>query len=171
MARHTGPVLVDTNAILECFRVGCVARACRRLRRRDRRGMHDRDPDGLSSGGGRNSRLMRASFGHRSRRSIRLGTRNAPAWRSAPPISRWTWANDLCGRMRSREKTRGFFAGPTKPVCVSACGLGFAIGSWRWNRSWAIGHRPKLALRPAYTTQWLEKTLGELFIAEGLGAS
>src|SRR6267378_2897046 len=22
MARHTGPVLVDTNAILECFRVG-----------------------------------------------------------------------------------------------------------------------------------------------------
>ncbi len=31
------------------------------------------------------------------------------------------------------------------------------------------GHRPKLALRPAYTAQWLNGLLGELFILERLG--
>jgi hypothetical protein len=33
------------------------------------------------------------------------------------------------------------------------------------------GHRPKEALKLAYTTKWLEKVLGELFISEGLGRS
>jgi hypothetical protein len=33
------------------------------------------------------------------------------------------------------------------------------------------GHRPKEALKAAYTTKWLEKVLGELFISEGLGRS
>jgi hypothetical protein len=35
----------------------------------------------------------------------------------------------------------------------------------------AVGHRPKQALKPAYTTKWLERTLGELAISEGLGRS
>ena len=33
------------------------------------------------------------------------------------------------------------------------------------------GHRPKEALKLAYTTKWLEKVLGELFISEGFGRS
>jgi hypothetical protein len=33
------------------------------------------------------------------------------------------------------------------------------------------GHRPKEALKLAYTTKWLERVLGELFISEGLGRS
>jgi hypothetical protein len=33
------------------------------------------------------------------------------------------------------------------------------------------GHRPKEDLKLAYTTKWLEKVLGELFISEGLGRS
>ena len=33
------------------------------------------------------------------------------------------------------------------------------------------GHRSKEALKSAYTTKWLEKVLGELFISEGLGRS
>jgi hypothetical protein len=35
----------------------------------------------------------------------------------------------------------------------------------------AIGYRPRVGLRPAYTSKWLEKTLGELVISERRGAS
>ena len=53
MARHTGPVLVDTNAILECFRVGALARACWWIWRRDCRGVHYGDADRLSAAAAR----------------------------------------------------------------------------------------------------------------------
>jgi hypothetical protein len=33
------------------------------------------------------------------------------------------------------------------------------------------GHRPKEALKPAYTAKWLDKLLGELFMSEGFGRS
>ena len=35
----------------------------------------------------------------------------------------------------------------------------------------AIGYRPRIDLRPAYTRKWLEKALSELFIAERRGVS
>ena len=62
MARHRGPVLVDTNVILECFRVGSWRALSGGYPRRDGGGLRDRDPDRLSSGGGRSSRLMRAGL-------------------------------------------------------------------------------------------------------------
>jgi len=33
------------------------------------------------------------------------------------------------------------------------------------------GYRSKEPLKPAYTTKWLERTLGELFLSEGMGGT
>ena len=65
----------------------------------------------------------------------------------------------------------GSCAGRTRPVCASASGSGFAIGSSRWKRfSQMPGIEPKEALKLAYTTQVARQDLGEIVISEGRAA-
>ena len=98
MARHAGPVLVDTNAILECFRVGawralaggygvetvedCMTETQTGYQRR----RPEQQIDAVQS------------FGRRLQRSTRSGMRNLPWWRCARLTLRWTSASDPCGR-------------------------------------------------------------------------
>ena len=63
MARHHGPVLVDTNAILECFRVGSWRALSERLQRRDGRGLRDRDADRLPAASAGTADRCARSFG------------------------------------------------------------------------------------------------------------
>ena len=99
MARHHGPVLIDTNAILECFRVGswrtlsngysvetvedCVTET--------QTGFQRRRPE-LQIDAGQLVATLKAVH------SVRM--RSAPSWRFARPISRSTSASDRCGRTR-----------------------------------------------------------------------
>ena len=100
MARHAGPVLVDTNAILECFRVGawralaggygvetvedCVTETQTGYqRRRPEQQIDARRASGIARGGP-------CRWG--------CGTRRGGGY--ARLTSRWTSANDPCGRTR-----------------------------------------------------------------------
>ena len=66
--------------------------------------------------------------------------------------------------------------GETATVTFEAPADGAALVSVMSNRLIALetlladaGHRPREALRPAYTTKWLNKLLGELFMSERTG--
>jgi hypothetical protein len=171
MARHPGPVLVDTNAILECFRVGgwralaggygvetveeCMTETQTGYQRR-------RSEQQI------NGTELRASL-------VSVHTVGDPELArlavSAPDIAldlgeRYLWAHAL---------TRGdawVLCGPDKASLRFGVRLGFRErlvapeGLLE-----AIGYRPRVGLRPAYTSKWLEKTLGELVISERRGAS
>ena len=125
MARHHGPVLVDTNAILECFRVGswgalaggysvetvedCVTETQTGFQRR----RAELQIDGAK---------LRATL--KAVHAVEDAERAIVAVR-APDIAldvgeRSLWAHTL---------TRGSFAVPTRPVCASAFGLDSRIGS------------------------------------------
>jgi hypothetical protein len=171
MARHPGPVLVDTNAVLECFRVSawralasgygvetvedCVTETQTGFQRR-------RSEQQINAVELRESLASVHAVGNADLALVAV---------RAPDIAldvgeRSLWAHAL---------TRGdawVLCGPDKASLRFGVRLGFRdrLVALEWLLD-AVGHRPKLDLRPAYTSKWLAKTLGELFISERVGAS
>ena len=168
MARHRGPVLVDTNVIIESHRVNswraltggyrvetveeCVAEtqagASRRhpAQRIDETALHN-SLSTLHSV----SNVQRAELTLR-KQDIALDIGEESLWAHA--LSRddpWI----LCGPDRASLR----------------CGirLGFRERFVSLERLISdAGHRPRIPLRPAYTRQWLQTALVELVLAEGL---
>jgi hypothetical protein len=171
MARHPGPVLVDTNAILECMRVsawralagGYGVETVEDCVTETQTGFQRRQPEQQV-----NAKELRASLA-----SVHTvgDTELAMVAIRAPDIAldvgeRSFWAHAL---------TRGdawVLCGPDKASLRFGVRLGFRerLVALEWLLA-AVGHRPKVDLRPAYTSKWLEKALGELFISERMGAS
>ena len=171
MARHRGSVLVDTNAILECFRVGSWR--------------------ALSSGYSVETVedcVTETQTGFQRRRAeLRIdaveftASLNAvhlvdDAQRAVVAVQASDIALDVGERsLWAHALTRSdawVLCGPDKASMRFGVRLGLK------ERLIALealltdaGHRPKEALKLAYTTKWLEKVLGELFISEGLGRS
>ena len=171
MARHTGPVLVDTNAILECFRVsawralagGYGVETVEDCMTETQTGFQRRQPEQQINGPD-----LRASLA--AVHPVGDAERAVVAVR-APDIAldigeRSLWAHAL---MRSDAWV---LCGPDKASLRFGVRLGFRerLVALEWLLD-GVGYRPKLGLRPAYTSKWLEKTLGELFISERTGRS
>jgi hypothetical protein len=171
MARHRGPVLVDTNAILECFRVGswrALAGGCRVETVEDcvtetqtgfQRHRAELQIDAVQ---------LRASL--KAVHPVVDAERAVVAVR-APDIAldvgeRSLWAHALT---RSDEWV---LCGPDKASMRFGVRLEFRDRLIALETLLAdAGHRPTEALKLAYTTKWLAKVLGELFISEGFGRS
>ena len=140
MARHHGPVLVDTNVILECWRLGawraltggygvetvedCVIETQTGFQRRRRQ-----------------QRIDQAAL----QASLAAVHKVAHAQRAAAVVrdALFTYL-DPAGSPWAHALTRadaGCCAGPTRRACVLACGKQCATASWRWKpycRTWDI---------------------------------
>jgi hypothetical protein len=170
MARHRGPVLVDTNAILESFRVGawralssgygvetvedCVIETQTGFQRRRAELQID-------------ATQLRASL--KAVHSVDDAQRAVVAVR-APDIAldigeRSLWAHALT------RSDAWVLCGPDK----ASMRLGVRLGLK--DRLMALesllvdtGYPPK-GLQPAYTSRWLKNVVGELYLSETLGRS
>jgi hypothetical protein len=171
MARHTGSVLVDTNAILECFRVsawcalagGYGIETVEECMTETQTGYQRRQPEQQIDGAKLRASLASVhSIGDPELARVAV---------SAPDIAldlgeRSLWAHALT------RADAWVLCGPDKASLRFGVRLGLRdrLVALEWLLD-AVGHRTKLDLRPAYTTKWLTKTLGELFISERVGAS
>ncbi len=171
MARHRGPVLVDTNAILESFRVGswralsggyavetvedCIIET--------QTGYQRRSPEMQID-----AAELRASL-----KAIHpvIDAQRAVVAVRAPDIALDVGERSLWAHALTRSDA-WVLCGPDKASMRFGVRLGLK------DRLIALetllsdaGHRPKEALKPAYTAKWLDKLLGELFMSEGFGRS
>jgi len=171
MARHQGPLLVDTNAILECFRVGswralasgysvetvedCVTETQTGFQRRRAELQID-------------ATQLRASL--KAVHAVEDAERAVVAIR-APDIALDVGERSLWAHALTRSDA-WVLCGPDKASMRFGVRLGFKDRLIALESLLAdAGHRPKEILKSAYTTKWLEKVLGELFISEGFGQS
>ena len=169
MARHLGPVFVDTNAILESFRIGawralsggyavetvddCVTETQTGFQRR-------RPEKQIDAGELRASLAAVHDVGDRE-----LAAAAVSASDIALDIGeRSLWAHAL-------TRTDGWvLCGPDKASLRFGVRLGYREQLVALERLLnEAGYRPKEPLKIAYTSKWLEKTLGELVLSEGLG--
>jgi hypothetical protein len=171
MSRHRGPVLVDTNAILESFRVGswraltggyavetvedCVTETQTGYQRR-------RPEQQIDASALRASLAAVHDVGDAERAvvaiqasEIALDIGEQSLWAHAVTCSDG-WI--LCG--------------PDKASLRFGVRLGFRerLVALEWLLE-SVGHRPRDNLKLPYTTKWLEKILSEMFLSEGNGRS
>lgn len=169
MARHQGPVLVDTNVILESWRIGawpaltggygvetvedCVTETQTGFQRRrleqqiDVRALRD----SLAAIHAPGDREIAAAAVRASDIALDIGERSL-------------WAHAL-------TRTDGWIlCGPDK------ASLRFGVRLGHRDRLVALerllgdaGYRPKEPLKDAYTKKWLERALSELVLSEGGG--
>ena len=170
MARHRGPVLVDTNAILESFRVGAWR--------------------ALSSGYGVETVedcMIETQTGFQRRRSeqqidaaqlraslkavhpVNDAQRAIVAVR-APDIAldigeRSLWAHALT------RSDAWVLCGPDKASLRFGVRLGLKDRLMALEALLIDAGHPSKGLMPAYTTKWLRNVVGELFLSENMGRS
>lgn len=166
MARHSGPVLVDTNVILECHRTGswraltggyqvetvedCVTETQTGFqRRRPEQRIDAQELRASLTAVHAVTDLERAGFAMRIS-DIALDRGEESLW--AHVLSRYdAWM--LCGPDKASLR------------CGIRLGLRERLVSLERLLDNA-GHRVNLALRPAYTRRWHDKTVGQLVLAE-----
>jgi hypothetical protein len=169
MARHHGPILVDTNAILESFRVGSWR--------------------ALTGGYGVETVedcIIETQTGYQRRRpeqqieeaALKLSLKAIHAVTdkeraivavSAPDIALDNGEKSLWAHALTR-RDGWVLCGPDK------ASLRFGVRLGLRERLVALesllsdaGHKPRERLKEAYTTKWLERVLSELFLSEGFG--
>lgn len=168
MARHNGPVLVDTNVILECWRVDawralaggygvetveeCVIETQTGFQRRRREQQVDRAELIASL----------AAIHKVGDRELAAAAVRDPAFAVLDVGERALWAHALT------RNDAWVLCGPDR----ASLRLGVRLGLR--DRLVALegllqdaGHRPRVPLKEAYTSAWHGKTLGQLVIMEG----
>jgi hypothetical protein len=168
MARHRGPVLVDTNVVLECWRVGawkaltsgyavetvedCVIETQTGYQRRRTEQQIDRA-------------ALQASLAavHRVSDSERAAAAVRDALFSYLDVGEQSlWAHALA------RSDAWVLCGPDKASLRFGVRLGFRDRLVALeNLLHDVGYRPPTALRTNYTSGWLARTLGEFVITEG----
>jgi len=168
MPRHTGPVFVDTNVILECWRVGawralasgytvetvedCVTETQTGFQRR-------RNEERIDGAALRQSlvQVHEVTSAHLAASIVRnenisfldLGERHL-------------WAHALT------RTDAWVLCGPDRASIRFGIRLGFRDRLMALEGLLSdVGHRPREALRPAYTARWLDAALAELSLLEG----
>lgn len=171
MARHRGPVLVDTNVIIESDRIGawaalaggyavetvedCVTETQTGFQRR-------RAERQIDAGALRASLKAVHAPGNRELAVVAVRASDI----ALDVGERSLWAHAL-------TRTDGWIlCGPDK------ASLRFGVRVGHRERLVALerllddaGHRPKVPLKLPYTSKWLERTLSEFVLAEGAGRS
>jgi hypothetical protein len=169
MVRHRGPVLVDTNVILECFRIGAwpvlaggyAVETVEDCVTETQTGFQRRRPEQQID-----AKELRASLaavhpvGDRELAAVAIRASDI----ALDIGERSLWAHAL-------TRVDGWIlCGPDK------ASLRFGVRTGHRERLVALerlleeaGYRPKEPLKLAYTSKWLERTLGELVLSEGLG--
>lgn len=171
MARHRGPVLVDTNAILEGFRVGSwralsggyVVETVEDCLIETQTGYQRRSPELQID-----EVELRATL-----KAIHpvIDAQRAVVALRAPDIALDVGERSLWAHALTRSDA-WVLCGPDKASMRFGVRMGLKDRLIALERLLSdAGHHPKEALRPAYTAKWLEKLLGELFISEGFGRS
>jgi hypothetical protein len=168
MARHRGPLLVDTNAILECWRVGawraltggygvetvedCVTETQTGFQRRRKEEQVDR------------TELLESLAAVHKVGDVELAAAAVrdPAFSVLDVGERSLWAHALT------RSDAWVLCGPDK------ASLRFGVRIGLRDRLVAledllrdVGHRPRPQLKEAYTSAWSAKTLGLLVVMEG----
>jgi len=167
MPRHHGPVLVDTNVILECWRIGawraltgayrvetvedCVTETQTGFQRR----RAEQQVDAVA---------LRASLGAPAHAVTDADLATVAVQLSDITLDvgeRSLWAHALC------RNDAWVLCGPDKASMRFGVRLGLrerlaALESLLDD----AGYRAKSALKPAYTRKWLDGTLGELVVIE-----
>ena len=169
MARHKGPVLVDTNVILESFRVGawraltggyrvetvedCVTETQTGFQRRRPEALID--PVELAA---RLSAVHPVTDAQRAVVALR-----------APDIALDVGERSLWAHALTRDDT-WVLCGPDKASMRFGVRLGLRDRLIDLESLFAhAGHRPREALKQAYTAKWLENALAQFLFSEGLG--
>lgn len=166
MARHRGPILLDTNAILESRRVGgwsalaggyfletvedCVGETQTgfQLRRHE----EQIDPSQLRESCANVHRVSEVQKAELALRGHGI---------ALDPGENSLWAHIL-GRSDC-----WIFCGPDKASLQMGVRLGFGDRLVALERLFKdLGYRPKVSLRRHYTTSWLDKTRTELILHE-----
>ena len=170
VARHRGPVLVDTNVILESHRVGawralaggydvetvedCVTET--------QTGFQRRRPERRIDAGELRASLA-AVHSVEDREGAELAIRVADVALDAGEASLWAHA--------LHRDDAWVLCGPDKASLRCGVRLGFRDRLVSLERLLAdAGYRARTVLRPAYTGKWLDQTLGELALAGRSGA-
>lgn len=168
MAKHPGPVLVDTNVILESYRVGawralaggypietvedCITET--------QTGFQRRRPEQLIDPG--ELRASMATVHGVDDREL------AALLLQATDIALDTGERSLWAHALGRSDG-WILCGPDKASLRFGVRSGFRDRLFALeNLLDAVGHRPKQPLKTAYTNKWLAKTLSELVISEGI---
>jgi hypothetical protein len=168
MVRHRGPVLVDTNVIIECWRVSawkaltggypvetvemCEIETQTGLQRRREEEKIDR-------------KVLRATLKavhpvSDAEKAAALLRDDQVRFLDAGEMMLWAHA---LGRSDA-----WILCGPDKASLRVGIRLGFRDRLVSLEALLAdIGHRPRVDLRPAYTKKWLDRTLAELALLEG----
>jgi hypothetical protein len=171
MARHHGPVLVDTNAILECFRVGSWRALSSGYRVETVEDCVTETQTGFQR---RRAELqIDAAQLVGSLKAVHLvaDAERAVVAVRAPDIALDVGERSLWAHALTRSDA-WVLCGPDKASMRFGVRLGLKARLIALETLLAdAGHRPKEALKLAYTTKWLAKVLGELFISEGLARS
>jgi hypothetical protein len=171
MARHRGPVLVDTNAILEGFRVGSwgalsggyAVETVEDCLIETQTGFQRRSPE---------MRIDEAEL-RATLKAIHpvIDAQRAVVAVRAPDIALDVGERSLWAHALTRSDA-WVLCGPDKASMRFGVRMGLKDRLIALERLLSdAGHHPKEALKPAYTAKWLDKLLGELFISEGFGRS
>lgn len=168
MARHSGPVLVDTNVILECWRIDawkalaggyrvetvedCVIETQTGFQRR-------RAEQQIDNAQLRASLAALHKVGNKEHAAVVV---RDPLFSSLDLGERSLWAHALT------RVDAWVLCGPDKASLRLGVRLSFrermvALEALLHD----VGFRPKQALRTNYTSKWLDQTLSELVIMEG----
>jgi hypothetical protein len=169
MARHPGPVLVDTNVILEAYRIGawkalssgyavetvedCVTETQTGFQRRRREEQID---------AGELRASLKGVHGVSDRQLAEVAIRALDI--ALDVGERALWAHAL-------TRTDGWLlCGPDKASLRAGIRFGYRDQLVSLERLLdEAGHRTKLNLGLAHTTRWLEQTLRELVLSESAG--
>ena len=167
VARHHGPVLVDTNVILESHRIGswraltggyrvetvedCVTETQTGFQRR-------RPERRIDAGELRASLAAVHAVGDPERAELAIRVHDIILDRGEASL----WAHTL------HRDDAWVLCGPDK----ASLRFGVRMGCREWLVSLErllddVGYRPRSSLRTAYTRTWLDGTLSELVVAEG----
>jgi hypothetical protein len=171
MSRHRGPVLIDTNAILESFRVGTTRALASGYRvetvedcvTETQTGFQRRRPEQqIDAGALRNSLAAVHPVGDTERAVVAV---------RAPDIALDIGEQSLWAHALTRSDS-WILCGPDKASLRFGVRLGFRERLVALERLFeAVGHRPRESLKLAYTSKWLENALSEMVLSEGFGRS
>ena len=171
VARHHGPVFVDTNVILESHRVGswraltggyrvetvedCVTETQTGFQRRQLEQRIDARELGASL-------AAVHSIGDRERAELAIQAHGIILDRGEASL----WAHAL------HRDDAWVLCGPDKASLRFGVRMGFRERLMSLERLLdEIGYRPRWSLRTAYTRRWLDGMLSELVVAEGNGSA
>jgi hypothetical protein len=170
MPRHRGSALTDTNVVIECWRVGAwraltggyAVETVEECVIETQTGFQRRRPEQQIDAG--ELRLSFAAIHEVDRAQLAAAIVRDEAFGFLDVGERTLWAHALT------RSDSWVLCGPDKASLRLGVRLGYRERLVALETLLSdVGFRPREPLRRAYTSRWLDETLGELMISEGRG--